>query len=276
MNRSPFPGMDPYLEASWGDIHHRLITYSCDQIQPQLPDDLRARVEERVSVGSPDHRPLHLIPDVRVVEKSRRSGRGRARGGVAVAEPKTRITKLAKPLLLEYDDEPTTEGFIEIRDTGGDRRVVTVIEFLSETNKRPGKDRRKYFQKRKELRRGGVNLVEIDLLRGGRRLPPLNRNDLPAAHRTPYCVLTMRAGQRPLEYYAIPLREELPTIPIPLRTTDNDATLDLQAVLHQAYVNGRYDDVDYSKPAIPPLAPADTEWAGKLLRAKERQPARRK
>ena len=50
---SPFPGMDPYLEASWGDIHHRFITYSCDQIQSQLPRDLKARTEERVCIGSP-------------------------------------------------------------------------------------------------------------------------------------------------------------------------------------------------------------------------------
>ena len=265
MNRSPFPGMDPYLEASWGDIHHRLITYSCDLIQPQLPDDLRARVEERVSVGSPDERRLHLIPDVRVVEKSPRSGRGRNGGGVAVAEPRSQTTKLAKPLLLEYD-EPTTVGFIEIRDKVSDRRVVTVIEFLSETNKRPGKDRRKYLQKRKELRRGGVNLVEIDLLRSGRRLPPLSRNGLPPSHQTPYCVLTMRAGQRPLEYFPISLREALPTIPIPLRKTDEDVALDLQAVLQQAYINGRYDDLDYSKPAIPPMETEDAAWAGKMLR----------
>ena len=25
--RSPFPGMDPYLEQFWGDVHHTVITY---------------------------------------------------------------------------------------------------------------------------------------------------------------------------------------------------------------------------------------------------------
>jgi hypothetical protein len=43
--RSPFPGMDPYLEQFWGDVHHRLITYLSDAIQKQLPGDLRARVD---------------------------------------------------------------------------------------------------------------------------------------------------------------------------------------------------------------------------------------
>ena len=35
--RSPFPGMDPYLEQFWGDVHHRLITYTCDALQRHLP-----------------------------------------------------------------------------------------------------------------------------------------------------------------------------------------------------------------------------------------------
>jgi hypothetical protein len=48
--KSPFPGMDPYLEARWGDVHQRLITYAADQLAPRLPADLRARVEERVFV----------------------------------------------------------------------------------------------------------------------------------------------------------------------------------------------------------------------------------
>lgn len=48
----PFPGMDPYLESHWRDIHHRLITYAADEIQTGLPQDLRARVEERVFVES--------------------------------------------------------------------------------------------------------------------------------------------------------------------------------------------------------------------------------
>ncbi|MFM9966166.1 MAG: DUF4058 family protein [Planctomycetaceae bacterium] len=267
MNRSPFPGMDPYLEASWGDIHLSLIAYSRDLIQPQLPDDLRARAEERISVGSPDGGMAVLIPDVRVVEKRRRSRRVDEGGGVAVAEPRAKVANLAKPLLIEYDDDPTTEGFIEIREAGRGGRVVTVIEFLSKTNKLPGKDRRKYLQKRKQLRRGRINLVEIDLLRSGRRMPPLRLNELPPEHRTAYCVLTMRAGQRPLEFFPVSLRAPLPTIPIPLRKTDEDVALDLQAVLQQAYVNGRYDDLDYSMSAIPPLDPADADWTQTLLKA---------
>ena len=48
--KSPFPGMDPYLEEHWRDIHHRFLTYACDELQELLPRDLRARLEERVFV----------------------------------------------------------------------------------------------------------------------------------------------------------------------------------------------------------------------------------
>jgi len=47
---SPFPGMDPYLEQFWRDVHARCIIYAADQLQARLPADLRARVEERVFV----------------------------------------------------------------------------------------------------------------------------------------------------------------------------------------------------------------------------------
>src|SRR5947207_9710257 len=65
---SPFPGMDPYLEAHWRDIHASLIIYARDALQGVLPPSLRARVEERVLLetreGIGDH---PLFPDVRVV-----------------------------------------------------------------------------------------------------------------------------------------------------------------------------------------------------------------
>jgi hypothetical protein len=40
--RSPFPGMDPFLEPSWGDVHHGLIVYSCEALQRVLPAGLVA------------------------------------------------------------------------------------------------------------------------------------------------------------------------------------------------------------------------------------------
>ena len=66
---SPFPGMDPYLEAHWRDVHAALVIYARDALQIVLPSPLRARVEESVLLetarGPGDHL---LYPDVRVIE----------------------------------------------------------------------------------------------------------------------------------------------------------------------------------------------------------------
>jgi hypothetical protein len=50
---------------------------------------------------------------------------------------------------------------------GSGNRIVTVIEFLSPTNKVRGPGQDEYLKKQSELRQGGVNLVEIDLVRSG-------------------------------------------------------------------------------------------------------------
>jgi hypothetical protein len=67
--------------------------------------------------------------------------------------------------------------------------------------------------------------------------------------------------------YRVPLRERLPSIGVPLRSSDDDAPLDLQALLDQCYRNGGYDeDVDYQGDADPPLDPDDRRWADAVLR----------
>src|SRR5438270_12718142 len=69
--KSPFPGLDPYLEMHWGDVHHRLIQYASDGLQPGLPPDLVARVEERVFVETEVGSRRRMVPDVRVVQLHR-------------------------------------------------------------------------------------------------------------------------------------------------------------------------------------------------------------
>ena len=48
--RSPFPGMDPYLEARWADLHPSLNVYVAEAIQRTLPLALRARVVNQLMV----------------------------------------------------------------------------------------------------------------------------------------------------------------------------------------------------------------------------------
>jgi hypothetical protein len=250
--------MNPYLEASWRDVHARLIVYACDQLQPELPRDLRARTEERVFVTTAGGHPEVRYPDVRVVELARPVGaRGAARGGVATAEP----------LLLALDAEPFTETFVEIRDARSGGRVVTVLEFLSPTNKEAGPGRTAYLEKRRDLRQGGVNLVEVDLLRAGARIPWSGAQAPPPEARSPYQVLVYRSA-RPahLEWFALPLRARLPVIRVPLRAQDDDVLLDLQALVERVYRNGGYDDIDYRQEPEPPLELEDAAWVDRLLR----------
>jgi hypothetical protein len=263
--RSPFPGMDPYLEQFWGDVHHRLITYSCDELQKHLPGDLRARMGERVFVEPTEAQGRNVIPDVRVVERGRREEPGlRLSNGVAVAEP----------LVVHLEqDEPVRQGFIEIIDIKSGRRVVTVIEILSPSNKVAGPGRELYVKKQEELRAGGVSLIEIDLLRTGARVLSVPFDRIPEGHRTPYAACARR-GWKPfeIEFDRIPLRDRLPAIAIPLSRDDPDVPLDLQALLDQCYETGRYgDDIDYREEPDPPLQPDDARWADTLLREQGRR-----
>jgi hypothetical protein len=45
--KSPFPGMDPFLENIWRDVHVSLIVHSSAQLNEQLPNQFRCRIEER-------------------------------------------------------------------------------------------------------------------------------------------------------------------------------------------------------------------------------------
>ncbi|MEZ0263411.1 MAG: DUF4058 family protein [Phycisphaerae bacterium] len=261
--RSPFPGMDPWLEQHWGDIHASLITYARDALNRHLPPGLRARMEERVYLESHEERVRHAVPDVRVVEFSRSHLAGKAvRGaapGIAVAEP----------LVVEIQNDPITETFVQIIDARSGNRVVTVIEILSPSNKRPGTGQDLYLAKQEEVVASGASLVEVDLLRDGRRVLACSPVHVPPSHRTPYQVCVKR-GWRKFEYevYRVPLREPLPGIRIPLRQGDEDAVLALQDLLEQAYANGGYDTIDYAVDPIPPLPADDKAWATEILRSR--------
>lgn len=255
---SPFPGMDPYLEKHWGDVHLSLIIYARDRLQPLLPTDLRARVQERILVEPDDGPRRTLYPDLRVVEKKTgRSGR------------RTSTAAVAEPVLIELDEEPERQGFLEILDIEADRRVVTVLEILSPTNKQPGKGQDLYRRKQREVLESGINFVEIDLLRAGDWAVALPPDKLEDRWRTCYRVV-VRRGTHPerAEYYPISLRKRLPTIGIPLRGGEEDVPLDLQELLDQVYEGGAYDDLDYGQDPPPPLTTADRKWLHRLLQEK--------
>jgi hypothetical protein len=266
VTKSPFPGMDPYLEQHWGDIHHRLVMYACDQLQGKLPGALRARVEERVFVESEDGWRRNVFPDVRILHRDK--GRGAAASEPAVAEADEGGVAVAEPLVVILPSESITEGFIEIRDGANGNRVVTVIEVLSLANKAGAKGTEEYARKQREVIRSDSSLVEIDLLRQGRRVTSVPLSQVPPSHQSAYHACVHRAWRGDEhEVYPIHLRQRLPAIPIPLRKSDPDARLNLQALVEQAYRLGRYDDIDYSQPPVPALDEDDARWARDVVAA---------
>ncbi len=136
----------------------------------------------------------------------------------------------------------------------------TVIEVLSPANKYKGADRDQYVSKRLQILASPAHLVEIDLLRGGPRLPA---EDMPECD---YCVLVRRRERHPdLGVWPIRLREPLPEIPIPLRAPDPDARVALQPLLHRVYDAARYRTYIYHGQPSPRLSAEDAAWAAQIL-----------
>jgi hypothetical protein len=263
--KSPFPGMDPFLELHWGDVHHRLITYMSDAIQVNLPDDLLARVEERVFVEADLAYTRRIVPDVRVVETVEPLRRARGDGGVAVAVDSPDVAE-AEPYVFELYGLEITEGFIEIREKDGGR-VVTVIELLSRANKLPGPGQEQYRKKQNEVLHSTASLVEIDLVRVGSRVLSLPTCDIPEQHRNDYLVCISPGWNRSRrELYAMPMQKRLPIIRIPLRDSDAPVKIDLQSLLNHAYEAGRFDRIDYSQELDPPLTAEESAWVKNLTK----------
>lgn len=247
--RSPFPGMDPYLEtpAFWSDFHASFILYWRDALLDCLPDNYEARIDEKVSLVefSPPQQKL-IEPDVALTHRGPAQARSPAPGGVATLEPVT------LSLIIEEENH---ERHIEILHRP-DRQLVAVLELLSPTNKKqPG--RSIYLARRNALIFHPVHLVELDLLLKGQRLPL--EQELPAGD---YYALVSRWDRRPeCDVYAWTMQQALPVIPIPLLPPDADVRLDLSAVFVMTYERGRYArSLDYNGPPPVALDPARLTW----------------
>jgi Protein of unknown function (DUF4058) len=273
----PFPGMNPYLEAPdiWPDFHDRLASMLSEMLNVQLPEPYYSRLQMRpemgVIVGAGT--PRHIVPDVVVARYHSRpsaSQSASASGSVALTEPRTQVTP---GIDMRVRTDPIRHQFVEIRDTVRNHKLITLIEIVSPSNKRPGPDRRAYETKQREVLDSDVNLVEVDLLRGGQRLLPYP--DLAEAiHQLAcdYLVLVNRQRNRlddGMDYtlYPVSLRESLPCVPIPLADDDPDIPLDLQMALQEIDRRALYNRmIDYARPPDPQLAPEDMTWVHELLR----------
>ena len=252
---SPFPGRDPFLEdQAWPDFHSEFISSIRALLTPALRPRYIARVEERVYLKyDPVDASRPVRPDVTVL---RDTGRDAWAGGIATVV-------IAEPILVPLPmPEEVKETFLEVR-LRETHEVVTVIEVLSPTNKRGGSSGQKeYLAKREAMLQSRTHLVEIDLLRGGQRMP--TAKPLPPCD---YVALVSRGNRRPIaQVWAFTLRHRLPIIPIPLAGQDSDISLDLQKAFDSAYDRAGYDySTDYRAALETPLTTVDEEWMTQVL-----------
>ncbi len=260
---NPFPGMNPYLETAWPDMHARLIVETCNVLGETLPADLTARAEEAVAIdGVPTDDGRSVRADAAVVQRESwrfgvppawKPGEHTGVGGVVAAEPEY------------FSVEDSLNRWVEIRTAGGE--VVTIIEVISPSN-RQGVGRGVYLRKQQACLASRTNLVEIDLIRAGPHVIAAPEERLMNRGGTHHFVcVRRRCDEVRGELYPCPLRERLPVIAIPLRSSDKDAVLDLQALINRCYRLGRYWQTDYGQALNPPLPPEEAAWAEERLRA---------
>ena len=161
----------------------------------------------------------------------------------------------------DEDPDRHRQRFLTIRDREI-RKVVTVIELLSPTNKTPGDGWTEYLVKRSNIFHTMANLMEIDLLRRGQRLP--TREPLVPADYYAFICRTERLPK--VEVYAWTLRDRLPVIPVPLAGGEPDVSLDLQAAFTKTYDRSGYDyALNYRRPVEPPMDASGADWVHKIL-----------
>jgi hypothetical protein len=263
--RSPFPGMDPFLElqAFFPGFHDDMVTYLKASLQDRLPERYYAVGSDRLWVEVTE---CYIEPDVQV----RRSEPPGTPSGTSVATVVAEPRK--KPIVVTVPHDERREPFLEIfaRD-GNHERLVTTIEILSLSNKTPGEQGRElYRRKQREVLDSKVHLVEIDLLRGGEHTTAVSRDRL--LHKAApfdYHVSVHRFDNLE-DYFVYPilLEERLPEIGIPLLPGDAEVVVDLQPVFERCYETGRYRRrIRYAEqPLNPPLDPARIQWVHRLLR----------
>jgi hypothetical protein len=244
--------MNPYLEQvyAWHDFHESFMPEVRGMLSPQVRPRYFVKIDEHVYVHQLDEESRGFL----------------GRTDIAMAKGPSFGSQASATDLLEapaFVWQPSVDverhSYLEIRDREN-LQLITVIELLSPSNKRLGSDRDQYLAKQSQLLSSTANLVEIDLLRGGPRMPWL---EMPVCD---YCVVVSRVEERPRAgIWPIQLRTRLPIIPVPLRTGEPDAKLDLQQILNQIYDAAGYEDYIYTRQPDPPLTAEDAAWAKSFL-----------
>jgi Protein of unknown function (DUF4058) len=239
--RSPFPGMDPYLEQPvfWSEFHSRLIVAIADAIVPSLLPRYYVGVETRTYCDDGGGELLIGIPDAVIL-----SAKGQGKDSPQF-EPDVSATVAVqvRPQEVTLPVSSTAKvRYLEVRETGTDA-VITVIEVLSPKNKRKGDGRAAYEAKRQKILDSASHLVEIDLLRADRPMA------MQGAVGTDYRILVSRSERRPkAELYGFTMQEAIPNFPLPLKSPEEVVMVMLQSIVQGVYDRGGYGvRIDYQQ-----------------------------
>lgn len=252
---SPFPGMDPFIEGQrWKGFHVSLLLAMRDLLVSALQPRYIVDVEEYVYVAKDNASLVRAFaPDILISEGEGEEWHESEKPIATTLAVAPVVRRLVMPAKLR-------QPYLSIRDRDG-QGVVTVIELLSPWNK-TGEGREEYINKRENIFATPAHLVEIDLLRGGRRIDTVE--PLPTGD---YFAIICRPTQLPdAEVIAWSLRERLPSIPIPLALGDADFELSLQSAFDDVYQRAGYgSSLKYQKRVTPALATEDEAWVQSML-----------
>jgi Protein of unknown function (DUF4058) len=248
--KSPFPGMNPWLEGYlWSDVHNRLANVIAELLAPHIAPKYVARID--IAMYMDDDPESEIGITYHDVELLRRNNNMLQEPAVAYGNKITTEPTAIYPFILPIEVKVAR---VEVRDTENNK-LVTAIEILSPINKRKP-NLINYRQKVTELHKSGVHVLEVDLLRRGTRPFDYKKSN---KH---YQMMLLRAKTNKAAVWAVGIHDELPVLPVPLLAPDPDVALDLGQALDIIFERSLYHlSIDYKKEAAPPVfSEEDLAW----------------
>jgi Protein of unknown function (DUF4058) len=253
-SKSPFPGMNPWLEGYlWSDVHHDLASAIRALLAPQIAPKYVSRIAiATVTDSDPESEFGITYPDVEVLKRNNILEEPVVAYGKPVLTEPTVIAPF-KPITLRL-------AVVEIRDTANNK-LVTAIEILSPVNKR-NPNIEDYRTKIKNLHKNGVHILEIDLLRRGTRPFVFYKS---TAH---YQMMLLRGGTSNAAIWSVNVQDKLPVLPVPLLAPDPDVILELGKALDIIFERSLYHlSLDYAQtPAPPVFSETDLAWISEIVK----------
>jgi hypothetical protein len=253
--KSPFPGMNPWLEGYlWPDVHNHLARVFAELLAPKIAPKYVARIDIATIMDNDPASEIGITyPDVEISQQKNFLQEPQVMySSRSIASEPTFTIPYKLPIEVRVP-------IVEIRDAA-QNTLVTAIEILSPVNKR-NPNLLKYREKIDELHNRGVHVLEIDLLRRGTR--PF-RSHKTTSH---YQMMLLRAKMNRADIWAVHVQDVLPVLPVPLLAPDADVPLDLSKAMELIFERSFYHlSINYNeKPAPPVFAEGDWHWIERVI-----------